>query len=83
MIQPSPTIIKSHRRHTRRTRRATGYTYDTIGRLSAISYPSGIGVGYGYSYGKLTAMSVSVNGTTTSVINNTQYQPFGPVTDWT
>jgi RHS repeat-associated protein len=79
MIQPSPKIIKPSRRHARRT----CYTYDTIGRLSAITYPSGISTTYGYTSGKLASMSTTFNGTTTSVISGTKYQPFGPVTDWT
>lgn len=61
----------------RRATFVTRYGYDGIGRLNAITYPDGMGVGYGYANGQLSAMSATINGTTTPVIQNLVYQPFG------
>ncbi|HEY4581711.1 MAG TPA: RHS repeat-associated core domain-containing protein [Lysobacter sp.] len=61
----------------------TGYSYDGMGRLTGISYPSGVSVGYGYSYGRVTAVTATVNGVTHNVAANVRYQPFGPAAEWT
>jgi RHS repeat-associated protein len=61
----------------------TNYSYDAIGRLSAITYPNGMAVGYGYSVGKQTAMAVNIGGATSNVITNAKYQAYGPIAEWT
>lgn len=61
----------------------TGYAYDGMGRLTGISYPSGVYVGYGYANGRLTGVYANVGGTNVNVATGFQYQPFGPVTTWT
>jgi len=61
----------------------TQYSYDTVGRLNAITYPSGAVVGYGYDTGRLTAISATANGTTQSVISGVRYRPFGGPESWT
>ncbi len=60
----------------------TGYAYDGMGRLTGISYPSGVYVGYGYANGRLTGVYANVGGTNVNVATGFQYQPFGPVTTW-
>ena len=43
----------------------TAYSYDGLGRLTGIAYPSGIGVGYGYNAAsQLLAITATVNGVT-------------------
>ncbi|WP_082582755.1 RHS repeat-associated core domain-containing protein, partial [Frateuria sp. Soil773] len=61
----------------------TGYTYDSLGRPTGISYPSGVAVGYAYDHGKLVAVTSTVGGTTTNIATGFHYQPFGPATEWT
>ena len=61
----------------------TGYSYDGQGRLTGLSYPSGVSVGYAYSAGQLTTVTATVNGATSTVLNKAYYQPFGPVGGWT
>lgn len=61
----------------------TRYSYDTMGRVNGVTYPSGAAVGYGYDTGRLSAISVTANGTTQSVISNVRYRPFGGPETWT
>lgn len=61
----------------------TGYAYDNVGRLTGLSYPSGVSVGYGYANGKLTTMTATVNGTTRIVAGGINYQPFAGASSWT
>jgi len=56
----------------------TAYSYDGMGRLTGISYPSGVSAGYGYVGGHLSAITATVNGTTTTVASPGGYQAFGP-----
>jgi YD repeat-containing protein len=60
----------------------TGYAYDNVGRLTGISYPSGVAAGYGYSHGKLTTITATVNGATLVVAGAINYQPFAGVSNW-
>jgi RHS repeat-associated protein len=57
----------------------SGFAYDAMGRLTGISYPSGVSIGYGYANGKLTVMQATINGVTHSVATGMQYNPFGPL----
>jgi|GEM_PF-3320081 len=65
------------------TENLTAYNYDDSGRVTGISYPSGVSVGYAYSYGKLSAATVTANGTTSNLATGVNYQPLGPVAGWT
>lgn len=58
----------------------TNYGYDSYGRPSSITFPSGHVIQYGYTNGKIT--SITLNGSTT-VLSNVLYQPFGPIKGWT
>lgn len=58
------------------------YGYDGMGRVTGISYPGGVGIGYGYVGGKLTTMTATVAGVTSTIVSNIDTQPFGPVTDF-
>ncbi len=60
----------------------TGYVYDNQGRVTGISYPSGVSVGYGYTGGRLGAMTATVGGTTSVVADSMTYLPYGPMTGW-
>ena len=55
----------------------TYHFYDAIGRLSAITYPSGVAVGYGYAGGKPVSMTVNIGGTVSNLVTSTEYYPFG------
>lgn len=59
------------------------YAYDSVGRLTGISYPAGVSIGYGYTKGRLAAVTVKVGSTTHNVATAFQYQPFGGVKAWT
>jgi RHS repeat-associated protein len=61
----------------------TGFAYDTMGRMTGISYPSGVSAGYAYSNGKLTTMTATVNGTTQVVAGSINYQASGGISSWT
>jgi RHS repeat-associated protein len=56
-----------------------GYGYDSAGRLSTLTYPSGIVVTYGYTGGKVTSVTSGSETFLTGVV----YDPFGPVRGWT
>jgi RHS repeat-associated protein len=58
----------------------TGYSYDSYGRLSGITYPSGKSVAFAYdANGRANAItSGGVN-----LVSNVTYIPFGAVTGWT
>lgn len=58
------------------------YGYDTLGRLTSISYPSGMQVGYGYTDGRPRSMTVTINGTVSNVITNAQYRADGQLSGW-
>ncbi len=57
----------------------TEYHYHSTGKLSGMTYPSGMHIGYEYSEGKISA--VNINGE--PLLSALTYQPFGPVTGWT
>lgn len=61
----------------------TAYNYDNMGRLTGISYPSGVAAGYAYVNGKLTTMTATINGTTQVVAGSINYHPFGGMSNWT
>lgn len=59
------------------------YDYDTMGRLTGVTYPNGNSVRYGYAYSKPTTMTTTVSGVTSNIVTLTKYLPFGPTTGWT
>lgn len=61
---------------------STGYSYNGLGQLSGISYPSGVSVGYGYADGRLKLAQVTVAGTTRTMVTDLTYQPFGAANGW-
>lgn len=55
------------------------YRYNAAGQMDQMTTPSGQVVGYGYANNRI--VSISVNGTV--IANNIDYEPFGPVSEWT
>ena len=60
----------------------TAYTYDGMGRLTGIGYPTGVGAGYGYAGGKLQTMTATIGGVAQTVVSNMRYLPYGPAVSW-
>ncbi len=58
----------------------TGYSYDGMGRLAGINYPSGVAIGYGYSNGHLTTMTKTIGGATSTIATMDGFMAFGPPT---
>ena len=58
---------------------STSYIFDSSGRLSSITLPSGKVITYGYNI--FLPNSVSVDGQT--ILSGATYDPFGPVNAWT
>lgn len=57
-----------------------GYSYDSAGRLSSMSYPSGRTVSYAYdSVGRIGAINTTFSGQTRPVVASVAYHPFGGV----
>ncbi len=55
---------------------ATGYNYDTAGRLIGMSYPTGLSLSIGYdASGRLATVSSNHAGGWTTIANNFLYQP--------
>lgn len=62
----------------------TGYGYDSAGRLTSVSYPTGRTVNYVLDgVGRISGISTTKAGATQTVLNNTAYRPFGPITGFT
>jgi len=54
----------------------TSYSYDSAGRLSGMTYPSGLSLSYGYdAYGRLASVSGNQTGAWTTLASNFLYQP--------
>ena len=54
----------------------TGWTYDVAGRLTAMSYPTGLSLGYTYdAYGRLSAVFSNLGGTWGTLADSFLYQP--------
>ena len=56
------------------------YSYDAANRIASITYPSGAAVSYTRdTMGRITAVAAQPNGgTSTPVVSNVAYEPFGP-----
>lgn len=62
----------------------TNWSYDTLGRVSSLTYPGGNKVTYGYdAYGDPATVTVSINGVNRSLISGIKKLPFAPVKEWT
>lgn len=62
----------------------TGYGYDAAGRMDSITYPSGRQVNYTFdSVGRIKDIITTKDSTTRTVVQNTAYRPFGPVSGFT
>ncbi|WP_162258812.1 RHS repeat protein [Lysobacter sp. Root983] len=59
------------------------FSYDGLGRVSAIAYPSGVTVNYAYQQGQLSAITATVAGISRNVLTGLSYRPFGPISAWT
>lgn len=56
------------------------YEYDASGRVERITYPSGAEVVYHYNtVGRISGVDLIVDSTTTHLMSNVQYLPFGPM----
>jgi len=63
-------------------REPPSFSRDNDGKLDQITYPSGTVVDYAYdAAGRLSSIDVT-KGTTTTVVNNITYEPFGPAISW-
>ncbi len=56
------------------------FTYTKAGRISSITYPSGMVVNYSYNtIGQTSQVTVTQGTTTTTLVDNISYLPFGPL----
>jgi RHS repeat-associated protein len=56
------------------------FGYTKSGRLSSITYPSGMVVNYTRNtIGQITQVNATQGATTTTIVNNVQYLPMGPI----
>ena len=60
----------------------TAYVYDAMGRVTGISYPSGVSVGYAYQVGRPVAVTATIGGVTQNVVTNIRYMPNAGSTGW-
>lgn len=59
------------------------YTYNTIGQLTGVTYPSGRTLTYTLdSLGRMSQISTTKDSVTEILANNIQYRPFGPAQDF-
>ena len=61
----------------------TSYTYDSMGRVTKLTYPDGTIASYTYAGGKLSGMTYTIGGVTTNVATGLTYQPYGGASGWT
>jgi RHS repeat-associated protein len=60
------------------------YSYDTQGRISTLTYPSGDRVSYTHdNRGYLSQLDAVINGVSQTLASTLQYAPFGPLTQLT
>ncbi|ACM22012.1 RHS repeat protein [Geotalea daltonii FRC-32] len=55
----------------------TQYTYDMNGNTRTITYPSGRVITYNYTNDRVTSMTSTIGGVTTTLAGNIAYKPFG------
>ncbi|WP_319002968.1 RHS repeat-associated core domain-containing protein [Desulfurispirillum indicum] len=62
----------------------TSWTYDSQGRVTAITYPGGNQALYEYdNLGRVSAVKARVGGITHALASNISYYPYGPSSGWT
>lgn len=55
---------------------STTWTYDTVGRMTGMTYPNGFAVNYSYdAYGRLSAITSNLGGAWATLANSFLYQP--------
>lgn len=60
------------------------YVYNSAGQVTSLTYPSGSVIGYTYNgNSQISSISITVDGATTPIVTNVQYEPFGEVSGWT
>lgn len=75
--------------HTRMNQRGgiqlnTTYQYDVANNLTGIGYPGGLQISYQRNHlAQVTAVQLTQNGTTTTLVDNIAYQAMGPITHMT
>lgn len=63
---------------------ATGYRFDSAGRLAGLDYPSGRAIDYTRdATGQITQITTTQAGATAVLISQVRYEPFGPVRELT
>jgi RHS repeat-associated protein len=60
----------------------TSYVYDSMGRVTGVTYPNGQIANYAYASGKLSALTVTVNGVISNVATGLTYQPYAGSAGW-
>ena len=61
-----------------------GYSYDSYGRMSGMTYPSGRTLTYAFdSLGRVNQLTTTKAGQSTVLVQNVQYHPFGGVKGFT
>ena len=61
-----------------------GYEYDSVGRITGITYPSGAKLVLTYTNGQLSALALAKDAGSAAapLVSQIQWQPFGPVKAW-
>ncbi len=59
------------------------YGYNAAGQLATLTYPSGTVVQYGYSNSRPVSVTLNPATSNTPILSNADYEPFGPVGEWT
>jgi RHS repeat-associated protein len=61
----------------------TAYSYDGNGRIVSMTLPSGKIVGYMWLNGQIVGLTLTAKKTTSPLVSNITYQPFGGPLNWT
>jgi len=59
------------------------YGYNAAGQLTSLTLPSGAVIGTGYSNNRIASLTLNPSGSNTPILTNADYEPFGPVGEWT
>ncbi|HVZ21805.1 MAG TPA: hypothetical protein VG871_12115, partial [Vicinamibacterales bacterium] len=61
----------------------TSYAYDTVGRLSKLTYPNGEAATYTYTTGQPSSMTMTVGGVAKSMVTSASFEPSGRLSGYT